>query len=83
MNVKPAIQLRAARVTDTASSASATAQALRPYLEAWEASWRRWGIDLGRLNDDDAAFSDTPDASWDVARRNYHLAAAARSSGAN
>jgi hypothetical protein len=107
VNVKLAIQFRAARATpvllsvlvlgcgcgssvshtgatsatatasETASPASATAQALRPYLEAWEASWRRRGIDLGRSNDDDAAFGDTPDASWDVARRDYDLAAAA------
>jgi hypothetical protein len=107
VNVKPAIQLRAAWATpvllsvlvlgcgcgssaqhtgaasptatasDTASPASAAPPALRPYLEAWEASWRRTGIDLGRLNDDDAAFSDTPDASWDVARRDYDIAAAA------
>jgi hypothetical protein len=107
VNVKSAIQLRAARATpvllsvlvlgcgcgssaphtgppsptatasDAASPASATPQALRPYLEAWEASWRRTGDDLGRLNDDDLAFSDTPDASWDVARRDYDLAATA------
>ena len=59
------------------SSRKASPHALRAYVRDWETSWRRLGSDLGRGGDGDDAFSDTPDASWEAARRSYELAATA------
>ena len=61
----------AARTTPTN-----TRRALHAYLRVWETSWWHLGSDLGG-GDEDAEFSDTPDASWDRARRYYESAATA------
>jgi hypothetical protein len=50
---------------------------LRTYLHAWQTSWWRVGRDLERGGDDAPSFSDTPDRSWDRARRDYGEAALA------
>ncbi len=49
---------------------------LRGYLSALEASWQRFVGDLGSGDEDaENAFSMTPDASWEPARRAYDAAA--------
>jgi hypothetical protein len=74
------VEAQPTRSASTGGAAPATQtgpQTLRTYLRTWEASWRRLAADLERGDDAALGFSDSPDDSWEAARRYYEEAAIA------
>jgi hypothetical protein len=69
----------AMRTSNAAAVADTHPAALRAYLRAWEASWRRRAADISRIvgDDDSLDFSTTPDSTWPRWQRIYEETAVA------